>query len=30
MNVMNMLENFKNDKCYIKREILNQKLKVKK
>ena len=30
MNVINMLVNFQNYKCYIKREILDQKLKVKK
>ena len=30
MNVINMLVNFQNDKCHIKREILDQKLKVKK
>ena len=30
MNVINMLVNFQNDKCNIKREILDQKLKVKK
>ena len=30
MNVINMLVNFQNYKCNIKREILDQKLKVKK
>ena len=30
MNVINMLVNFQNDKCHIKREILDKKLKVKK
>ena len=30
MNVINMLVDFQNDKCHIRREILDQKLKVKK
>ena len=30
MNVMNMLVKFQNVKCHTKREILDQKLKVKK
>ena len=30
MNVINMLAKFQNDKLHIKREILDQKLKVKK
>ena len=30
MNVINMLVKFQNDKLHIKREILDQKLKVKK
>ena len=30
MIVMNMLVNFQNDKCDIKREILDKKIKVKK
>ena len=30
MNVINMVVTFQNDKCHIKREILDQKLKLKK
>ena len=30
MNVINMLVKFQNDKLHIKREILDQKLKMKK
>ena len=30
MNVINMLVKFQNEKLHIKREILDQKLKVKK
>ena len=30
MNVINMLVKFQNDELHIKREILDQKLKVKK
>ena len=30
MNVINMLVNFQNDKFHIKREIMDQKVKVKK
>ena len=30
MNIINMLLNFENDQCKIKREILDQTIKVKK